>query len=86
MIRPDHPALSIARHRRLASIGRSAFYHVPKGESAETLELMTEIDRQFLERPFYRARQMTWHPRAAGHPVNIKRVRRLKPLMGLMPI
>jgi hypothetical protein len=30
-----------------------------KGESAENLALMIEIDRQFLETPFYGARQMT---------------------------
>ena len=47
---------------------------------------MAMIDRQFLETPFYGARQMTWHLRAEGHPVNIKRVRRLMRLMGLMPI
>jgi putative transposase len=91
MIRPDHPALSIVRQCRLASVGRSTFYHVPRhgvngGESPETLELMAKIDHQFLETPFYGARQMTWYLRAAGHPVNIKRVRRLMRLMGLMPI
>ena len=47
---------------------------------------MAEIDRQFLETPFYGAQQMTWHLRTAGHRVNIKRVRRLMRLMGLMPI
>ena len=86
MIRPDHPTLSIVRQCRLASIGRSSFYHVPRGESAANLRLMAEIDRQFLETPFYGARQMTWHLRAAGRPVNVKRVRRLMRLMGLMPI
>mgnify|MGYP000586739963 FL=1 len=48
-----------------------------KGESADNLALMVEIDRQFLETPFYGARQMTWHLRAAGRLVNVKRVRRL---------
>ena len=86
MIRPDHPTLSIVRQCRLASIGRSTFYHVPRGESGRNLALMGMIDRQFLETPFYGARQMTWHLRAEGHPVNIKRVRRLMRLMGLMPI
>ena len=86
MIQPNHPTLSIVRQCRLASIGRSTFYHVPRGESAENLGLMVEIDRQFLETPFYGAQQMTWHLHAAGHPVNIKRVRRLMRLMGLMPI
>ena len=86
MIWPDHPRLSIVRQCRLASLGRSMFYHVPRGESPENLALMGEIDRQFLETPFYGARQMTWHLRAQGHLVNIKRVRRLMWLMGLMPI
>ena len=86
MIRPDHPSLSIVRQCRLASISRSSFYHVPRGESAANLRLMAEIDRQFLETPFYGARQMAWHLRADGHLVNIKRVRRLMRLMGLMPI
>ena len=86
MIRSDHPNLSIVRQCRLVSICRSTFYHVPRGESPENLTLMGEIDRQFLETPFYGARQMTWHLRAEGHPVNIKRVRRLMRLMRLMPI
>ena len=86
MIRPDHPTLSIVRQCRLASISRSTFYHVPRGESGRNLALMGMIDRQFLETPFYGARQMTWHLRAARHRVNIKRVRRPMRLMGLMPI
>ena len=47
---------------------------------------MVEIDRQFLEAPFYGVRQMAWHLRAREHCVNVKRVRRLMRLMGLMPI
>jgi putative transposase len=47
---------------------------------------MVEIDRQFLETPFYGARQMTWHLRAEGRLVNVKRVPRLMRLMGLTPI
>jgi hypothetical protein len=86
MIRPDHPNLSIVRQCRLVSISRSSFYHQPRGESAENLALMAEIDRQFLDTPFYGAQQMTWHLRAQGHRVNIKRVRRLMRLMGLMAI
>lgn len=44
MIRPDHPRLSIVRQCRLASIGRSSFYHVPRGEGPENLGLMGKID------------------------------------------
>jgi hypothetical protein len=53
MIQPDHPTLSIVKQCRLASIGHSTFYHVPRGESAENFRLMVEIDRQLLETPFY---------------------------------
>ena len=86
MIRPDHPTLSLVRQCRLVSISRSTFYHVPRGESSENLGLMAGIDRQFLETPFYGARPRPLHLRAEGHPVNVKRVRRLMRLMGLMPI
>jgi putative transposase len=86
MIQPDHPTLSITRQCRLVSISQSSYYHEARGESAENLALMAMIDRQFLETPFYGARQMTWHLRAEGRLVNIKRVRRLMRLMGLMPI
>ena len=71
MIRPDHPTLSIVRQCRLASIGRSTFYHVPKGESAKNLGLMATIDRQFLETPFYGAPADDVAPagrRASGEP------------------
>jgi len=47
---------------------------------------MVAIDRQFLDTPFYGVRQMTWHLRAEGWQVNVKRVRRLMRKMGLMPI
>ena len=86
MIQSNHPKLSVVRQCRLVSISRSGFYHQPRGESARNLALMTQIDRQFLDTPFYGAQQMTWHLRAQGHRVNIKRVRRLMRLMGLMPI
>jgi len=86
MIGPDHSSLSIVRQCRLLSISRSSYYHAPCGERPENLALMAEIDRQFLETPFYGVRQMTWHLQARGHLVNVKRVRRLMRLMGLMPI
>ena len=86
MIERDHPKLAIVKQCGLLSISRSSYYHDSKGESAENLAFMVEIDRQFLEAPFYGVRQMTWHLRSKGCAVNVKRVRRLMRLMGLMPI
>jgi putative transposase len=86
MIQPNHFSLSVSRQCRLLSISRSSYYHAPRGESPRNLALMAMIDRQFLETPFYGVQQMTWHLRAQDEHVNVKRVRRLMRLMGLMPI
>ncbi len=86
MIEPDHPALPIGKQCRLLSISRSSFYYEPQGESELNLALMLLIDKQFLETPFYGVQQMAWHLRNQGFSVNVKRVRRLMRLMGLMPI
>ena len=86
MVDPQHARLSITRQCRLVSIARSSFYYEGRGESPLNLHLMRLVDEQFLETPFYGARQMTWHLRAEGRLVNIKRVRRLMRLMGLKPI
>jgi len=86
MVEPGHPVLSVGKQCALLSISRSSFYYTPKGESEMNLTLMRQIDEQFLETPFFGVRQMTWHLKNGGHPVNEKRIRRLMRLMGLMPI
>ncbi|SLN72301.1 IS3 family transposase [Oceanibacterium hippocampi] len=86
MIRPNHPSMSIVRQCRLVPISRSSFYNAASGENPENLALMAEIDRQFLDAPFYGARQMTRRLRAAGRRVSVERVRRLMRLMRLMSI
>ncbi len=80
MIECNRSDLSVVRQCQLLSISRSTFYAPPSGESDENLAIMAEIDRQFLDTPFYGVRQMTWHLRAKGRPVNVKRVRRLASL------
>ena len=86
MVEPGHPVLPVGKQCALLSISRSSFYYTPKGESEMNLALMRQIDEQFLETPFFGVRQMTWHLKNEGHPVNEKRIRRLMRLMGLMPI
>ena len=50
------------------------------------LELMRQIDKQYLEKPWYGARQMSRHLRRQGYGVGRKRIRRLMLLMGLTAI
>ncbi len=86
MVDPEHPRLSIVRQCALVSIARSSFDYQGKGESPLSLALMHAFDEQFLETPWYGARQMAQHLKRLGYCVGRKRVRRLMRLMGLAPI
>ena len=63
------PGLSVGIQCALPSISRASFYYEPKGESEMNLDPMGEIGKQFLETPFFCARQMTWHLRNDDHVV-----------------
>jgi putative transposase len=61
-------------------------YYQPLGENAENLMLMRLLDEQYMRTPFYGVIKMTDWLGKQGHPVNLKRVRRLLRLMGLEAI
>jgi hypothetical protein len=67
MIERDRAGLSIVRQCALLSLNRSGVYHRPAPESPLNLSLMRLIDEQFLETPYYRARQMARHLRRLGY-------------------
>ncbi len=86
MVARDHPELSLSRQCQLVQVSRSSFYHKPKGESAETLALMRQIDELFMKYPFFGSRQIRHHLRRSGVKIGRHRVRRLMRLMGLCAI
>lgn len=86
MIECGDPQLSVRRQCELLGLNRSTFYYRPVGESADNLELMRLIDRQYTKTPFYGWPRMTAYLRREGYEVNPKRVRRWMGLMGLQGI
>jgi putative transposase len=83
----SHPSLSLEKQCDLLEIHRSGLYYKPKGESPLNLKLMNEIDRYFLEHPYYGVPRMTDYLNLdLGYGVNKKRVRRLYGLIGLQTI
>ena len=86
MIDREHPQLSLVRQCSLLGVSRSSLYYQPAPASAEDLELMARMDRQYLKTPFYGSRKITAWLRAQGYQVNRKRVRRLMRVMGLQAI
>ena len=78
---------SIAEQCGMLSIHRSGFYYIPQGVSDVNLELMRLIDVYFIEHPHSGAITLcAYLCLTEGYSVNIKRVRRLMRLMGLMAI
>jgi putative transposase len=86
MMDREHPELSLVRQCSLLGVSRSSLYYQPVPDSAEDLELMALMDRQYLKTPFYGSRKMTAWLRSQGYQVNRKRVRRLMRVMGLQAI
>jgi putative transposase len=82
-IRPDD-RISIRRQCEILEVNRSTIYYQPKGESDENLELMRVLDKRHLDYPTHGVLQMQDFLLMLGLVVNIKRVRRLLRLMGIM--
>jgi putative transposase len=80
------PQLSIVAQCRLLKIARSTLYYRPAAVSADDLQVMRQLDEQYLVTPFYGARRMVAVLRRGGFAVNRKRVRRLMQVMGIEAI
>jgi putative transposase len=80
------PRLSIVAQCRLLKIARSTLYYRPAPVSADDLQVMRQLDEQYLVTPFYGARRMVAVLRRGGFAVNRKRVRRLMQVMGIEAI
>ena len=77
----QHGSRSIVRQCALLGVSRSSLYYRPRETSQQDLSLMREMDRQYLETPFYGSRRGSRRMRASldrqGMPVSRKRVQRL---------
>ena len=78
--------ISLARQCKILRISRSSLYYMPMGISAETLELMHQIDRVFTQYPFFGSRQIAAYLPRKGYHAGRHRVRRLMKIMGLEAI
>lgn len=86
LIEPDCQVLSISEQCRLLNVPRSSIYYEPRGESAENLSLMLEMDKLYTAHPYFGVERIQAHLPEPFTGVSIKRVRRLLRLMGIMAI
>lgn len=82
-IRPDKK-LSVRRQCELLEVNRSTLYYQPKGESGENLSAMRLMDERHLKHPTHGVLQMQDYLLSLCCVVNVKRIRRLLRLMGIM--
>lgn len=83
MIKKDKK-LSMRRQCELLEVNRSMIHYQPKGESDENLYIMGRLDKRHLDHPTHGVLQMQDFLFALGLVVNVKRIRRLLRLMGIM--
>ena len=86
MVDREHPSLPIVRQCALLGVSRSSLYYRPRGASEDNLSLMSEMDQQYLETPFYGSRRMKAWLERQGRRISRKRVQRLMRIMGLRAI
>lgn len=78
--------LSVERQCSLVGIHRSGVYYKPRGPNPEDLALMIEIDKLYMDTPFYGSRKITVVLQEQGWNINRKRVVRLMRSMGIEAI
>ncbi|TYR30769.1 transposase, partial [Sphingobacterium phlebotomi] len=87
LVCPSYKKMSVYRQCKVIELPRSSYYFKPKGESLFNLQVMSAIDRKFLDCPFYGVERMTDYLRQdLGYFIGQKRVRRLYKLMNLKTI
>jgi putative transposase len=82
LVDDSHPSLSKSAQCELLSLHRSGIYYSPIPEKQENLAIMKEIDKAYLETPFYGMKRLMVHLSILGYHLNIKRLRRLSKIVG----
>jgi putative transposase len=78
--------LSISTQCELLSISKGALYYEPVTMDPFSIVVMSFIDRQHIQTPFFGSRKMVVELRKSGYIVNRKRVQRLMKKMGISAI
>ena len=86
MLDCKYPGLSLNRKCQLLGINRSTVYYKPRPISTENLEVMKQIDAEYMKHPTNGSRSMYDFLDRQGRTVNRKRIQRLMRLMGLEAI
>lgn len=83
MIEQSHTSLSLRRQCWLLSVSRAGLSYQPVPVDGQTLQIMRRLDEWYMEHPDLGHRRLVVLLKQGGWTINIKRIRRLRALMGL---
>ena len=83
MIERADPKLSLRRQCWLLSVSRAGLSYEPVAADDQTLQIMRRLDEWYVAHPDLGHRRLVVLLKEEGWLINIKRVRRLRALMGL---
>lgn len=86
MVEDGYDYLSIQSQCDLLGVPRSSYYYEPIPETEHNLMLMKEIDKIYLDHPFYGSRRITEVLKMNGIDINRKRIVRLMQLMNIQAL
>jgi putative transposase len=81
LIDRSHAHLSLSAQCVLLALSRSSVYYTPSTQSEDNLAIMSFLDKQYYETPFYGSRKLAVILNQAGYKVSRKRVSRLMKLI-----
>jgi putative transposase len=74
LIDRDHKTLSISAQCQILGMSRSSFYYSHCTESAENLQILQWLDKQYMETPFFGAKKLLNELLKLGFVLNIKKL------------
>lgn len=86
LILPGDANFTIERQCELLGLSRSTYYYESCIDDAFNLAMMREIDRLFMEYPFYGKRRISATLQSKGHAVGVDLARTLMKRMGIIAI
>jgi len=86
LVEKDHQELSVRRQCEILAFNRSSLYYKPTGLSEEDRNILEEMDRIYLDFPYYGSRRMSRALKRRGYDVGRHKTRHLMRILGVEAI
>jgi putative transposase len=85
-VEKDHEELSVRKQCELLVLNRSSLYYKQRGLSEEDQAILDEMDRIYLDFPYYGSRRMSRELKRRGYTVGRHKTRKMMRILGIEAI